>query len=379
MGANNGTLFRDRSAERRVRAPRCTRDRAQRLCRELLGSSSIRWDAKDQTARDAELRHAVDNALGSLRPLGLRCERYLRMAVRHWLGWRTNTRTSALRYLAIIVRAVRVGGLRSLDAHCGIGSAWIGGYVRHMQAAGYQPRTINWHLAGLSSWYGWLQEHGQIQRSPVHAREHRVRVDHSRLYHPARIGHVRRSLSPDHALAFVAWAFSTATPAVRCLAMMLMLGAGLRRGEIIALQITDRYREGDDHCLTVLGKGGRTRSLILEPLVVAAFERFDTDGHGPGRPRVRGQLLVYPNGKPVAYTVMGDWVRIGGVVIGRPDLTPHELRRTYATRLRDAGAPLEGAQRQLGHSSADLTARFYDTGDRRLRFTTGLLPPKRTA
>jgi integrase len=75
-------------------------------------------------------------------------------------------------------------------------------------------------------------------------------------------------------------------------------------------------------------------------------------------------LIAHQAGVPIASETIGAWVRDLGSAIGRPDLTPHELRRSYATRIRDLGAELETAQRMLGHASPATTAAYYDVGDR---------------
>jgi integrase len=50
------------------------------------------------------------------------------------------------------------------------------------------------------------------------------------------------------------------------------------------------------------------------------------------------------------------------------DLTPHDLRSTAATLMRDAGFAREDAAARLGHADAgELLSRVYDQGDRRAR------------
>ena len=49
------------------------------------------------------------------------------------------------------------------------------------------------------------------------------------------------------------------------------------------------------------------------------------------------------------------------------DLTPHDLRSTAATLMRDAGLAKEDAAARLGHADTDMLDRIYDRGDRRAR------------
>lgn len=48
-------------------------------------------------------------------------------------------------------------------------------------------------------------------------------------------------------------------------------------------------------------------------------------------------------------------------------LPPHDLRRTYARRLYEAGLPLLGIQQNLGHASHTTTERYIGQLDARAR------------
>lgn len=51
-------------------------------------------------------------------------------------------------------------------------------------------------------------------------------------------------------------------------------------------------------------------------------------------------------------------VRAYGAGIGKPDLAPHDLRRTFAKLARAGNAPLEQVQLALGHESLDTTQAY---------------------
>ena len=54
-------------------------------------------------------------------------------------------------------------------------------------------------------------------------------------------------------------------------------------------------------------------------------------------------------------------VRKSGAAIGHPELTPHDLCRTYAKLCRKAGGDLEQIQLLLGHASIQTTERYLGT------------------
>ncbi len=211
-----------------------------------------------------------------------------------------------------------------------------------------------------------------VERSPWR-RDLLVHVDQGRLYHKNRIGHTRRRLTVIEAEALLKFAWDK--PSRQRLALMLMMVAGLRKSEVRAIEHSDFYVEGETRYLSVRGKGRKTRAVPLEPLIVGALDQYLNAKDGPGRPVTTGPLIRHPEGGPVHLNTLGYWVRRVGTVIGRPDLTPHELRRTYATLLRDRGAPIETTQLMLGHSNSELTRDFYDVGDRRWTQGTGLTTP----
>jgi integrase/recombinase XerD len=117
----------------------------------------------------------------------------------------------------------------------------------------------------------------------------------------------------------------------------------------------------------VRGKGKKTRVIRLEAWAAAAVLRqVRAINAGVGRPRTTGPLMTVKR-EALAY-----WVDVGVNHVGRPEITPHDLRRTNATLLRNAGAELEQVQEHLGHANPETTRTCYDTEQRPLRVTTGL-------
>jgi integrase len=73
--------------------------------------------------------------------------------------------------------------------------------------------------------------------------------------------------------------------------------------------------------------------------------------------------LVFP-APGGGYQRVGNWrrrTRWDGVVeeLGLPGVTPHDLRRTYGSLARAAGADLRFIQKAMGHESITTTARIY--------------------
>jgi len=58
-----------------------------------------------------------------------------------------------------------------------------------------------------------------------------------------------------------------------------------------------------------------------------------------------------------------DIVQRYGAMIGIPDLTPHDLRRSHSRMARLGGAPIEVIQRTLGHASVRTTELYLQAGE----------------
>ena len=147
-------------------------------------------------------------------------------------------------------------------------------------------------------------------------------------------------------------------PAV--LAFVLLAGqAGLRRGEIIALDLTDAdFRRGQ---LTIarsdwygqIGttKGGKTRRVPMTKRLTAALQAIR---------HLRGPRMLYQrNGEPVSENTLRSWLeraeRAGGLsVTGHI----HQLRHTFCSHLAMRGAPAKAIQELAGHADLSTTMRY---------------------
>jgi len=140
----------------------------------------------------------------------------------------------------------------------------------------------------------------------------------------------------------------------------LLYGAGLRVGELSALDVRDvDLHRGE---VRVMGKGGKERviplpgaareavaawlddrrapGLLAQPLFIALRQRRD----GPRRLGVRDVRRI-----------LKQRARLAGLT---DRVYPHRLRHSYATHLLDMGADLREIQELLGHSSLSTTEKY---------------------
>lgn len=169
--------------------------------------------------------------------------------------------------------------------------------------------------------------------------------------------HVRRILEPllvahdrgaEHDRELLAW-------------VLLMRYAGLRRFEVVGALAADLIERDDDSrggWLTIIGKGGRARTVPIAPGVMLFL-----------RPFARRQGPLFPNAAGAHYDVSTVNVRLRRhlevVDLGGRGITPHRLRHSFGTRTlqlarssnRDA---LREVQTAMGHSSPAVTAVYTE-------------------
>ena len=133
--------------------------------------------------------------------------------------------------------------------------------------------------------------------------------------------------------------------------LLLLYGAGLRIGEVMALT-GDILPLGDT--LKVTGKRAKTRIVPLIAPVRAAIEQYvalSPYGAAPGEILFRGA-----RGGPLAPELIRRAVQAARVRLGLNDrTTPHALRHSFATHLLGRGADLRSLQELLGHASLSST------------------------
>ena len=132
----------------------------------------------------------------------------------------------------------------------------------------------------------------------------------------------------------------------------VMYGAGLRVGEVSALDVFDLDR-GSGVITVRRGKGGKERRVPLGQAGLAAVERWLAE-----RGADEGPLFLNARGGRMSPRTMHRRVERAGQLAGVHGLHPHALRHSFATHLLDRGADLRGIQELLGHASLGTTQRY---------------------
>lgn len=327
---------------------RQNRLRSQEIFREIVGND-----------RRAAIYWAVEEALGcrlAVRRVGapLLCDLFLCDAVSRWLLGCARTEGTIETYISRFADWVAFSEKRSLSDQLDTIARDVQDFLLQLEGEKLAMRTIVLSRNVLRSWFGWLENLGLIQKTPIsrdikkawRINPEQIEVQNGR----------RHALSETEAQKIADWAFESASPTV-CLAVMLLMVAGLRSGEVAKLERKHLLESEGVWSIGVPGKGNKPRVVVLDPVVVAAWHRYAKSRRIRG---AAGPLLLAPGGGHYTPRSIQRWAQQAARVIHRHDeISSHGLRRTAATILAENGAGLDQVRKLLGHSSIEQTARCY--------------------
>lgn len=220
--------------------------------------------------------------------------------------------------------------------------------------------TVSRIRTSLGDFFGFLHKEGLIADDPA-----------GRLERPdVPIGAPKDVLSAEEVERLLGATDTTSALGLRDRAVVeLLYGTGLRRTELLDLDLTDV-----DHAQRVAtvrcGKGGKGRRVPLPRTTHAALMDYVERGR-PTFAQLDGDfaaIFLSSRGKRLSPGVIrglvGRLAKQAGIT---KRLTPHTLRRTYATTLLKHGANLRTIQLLLGHVSLDVTARYLRLDDEEVR------------
>lgn len=152
----------------------------------------------------------------------------------------------------------------------------------------------------------------------------------------------------------------------------VLLGAGLRAGELLGLDLGDVYDTGAYMRLTVLGKGSKERLLLLKRRPALVLRAWLLERRGLASPD--DALFVSLRGEATRLSKAGLEAVLSrhGVAAKVRDVHPHRFRSTFATMLYDGGHDIRKICALMGWSerSGMVTAmRYIKVSQRYLRQT----------
>lgn len=171
--------------------------------------------------------------------------------------------------------------------------------------------------------------------------------------------------------------------------LALAYGTGLRRAEIVALDVGD-YRTETGELLVRRGKGAKSRTVYVAGGAQRALDawlllREATPGGDEKAGEIGAQkagenplFLPYNKGGRLVHRrlhaqTVRDLLEKRVRQAGLDALSPHDLRRSFISELLEAGADLSVVQQLAGHASVATTTRYDRRGEKAKRKAASLL------
>lgn len=212
-------------------------------------------------------------------------------------------------------------------------------FVASEHRRGLSPKSLQRRLSACRSFYTWLLKHGRIAASPA-----------TGLRAPKAPRKLPQVLDVDEAVQLVE--LPTDAPlGLRDRAVLeLLYSSGLRVSELCTL----RWRDLDltDGLVTVLGKGGKQRSVPVGSHARRALEDWRRDSAG------QPTNFVFPGRGDGAITARAVQLRLRQLAQRQglfKRVHPHLLRHSFASHVLESSGDLRSVQELLGHADISTT------------------------
>ena len=143
----------------------------------------------------------------------------------------------------------------------------------------------------------------------------------------------------------------------------VLYGAGLRRSELVKLNLTD-YQALIRSLTVRSGKGGKDRLCYLESSAAAYLaDWLLVRGDAPGplfQPINKGGKL---QPRSMADQAVLEMLQKRGKRAGLQAFSPHDLRRSFIGDLLEAGNDIVTVQKLAGHANVQTTAQYDRRGE----------------
>jgi len=210
----------------------------------------------------------------------------------------------------------------------------------HLGQGSLKPATRNRALTAIKSLLSFAQETGYLA----------FNVGAALKVEPDRDSLSRRILDERT----VARLIDSAPEGRDRILLKLLYVSGIRVSELCALKWSDAQPRQEGGQITVFGKGGKTRSILLKPSLwqQLLLLKNDADAATPiFRSRKGGGPLDVSQVRRIVYAAAAK-------ACPEQKVSPHWMRHAHASHALDRSAPIHLVQATLGHASVSTTGRY---------------------
>jgi integrase/recombinase XerD len=223
-------------------------------------------------------------------------------------------------------------------------------YKEHLMKEGYAVSTINKKINSLKVYNDFLRTEGIVSESFIQLKRDRIKIaDGSEESVDA--------LTEEQVEKLLFYVEDRRKVTLRNkLIVYLLLYTGVRVSELVGIQIADI--DFLNSTLKVTGKGGKRREIGLRQDVLHLIRQYMKEERSESVFRDSPYLLLSQRaGKMHRDAVRGWLVKISKELGFK--LHPHLFRHTFCTRLLKKGVDLTTVSKLAGHSTVNMTAKYY--------------------
>lgn len=210
--------------------------------------------------------------------------------------------------------------------------------------------TINKKINSLKVYNDFLLKNGYVKDSFIQLKRDQVKI-------ASGSEHVVTALSEEEVEKLLFFLEDSKKVSQRNkLIAYLLLYTGVRVTELVSIKLTEI--DVLAATLTVRGKGGKIREISLRQDVLQLIKSYQQEDRKESRFCESEYLLVSQRSRKLHRDAVRDWLAKISEELGMK-LHPHLFRHTFATRLLRKGVDLTTVSKLTGHSTVNMTAKFY--------------------
>ena len=223
-------------------------------------------------------------------------------------------------------------------------------YKQHLLDNEYAIATINKKINSLKVYNDFLQKKGIVSESYIQLKRDRVQI-------AAGSEQIVTALSEEQVekLLFYLEDHTKVSQRNKLIAYLLLY-TGVRVSELVSIKLSDIDYLAST--LTVRGKGGKIREISLRQDVVHLIRSYVKEERVKSKFKDSEYLLLSQRAPKVHRYAIRDWLANISKELGFK-LHPHLFRHTFCTRLLKKGVDLTTVSKLAGHSTVNMTAKFY--------------------
>ena len=232
--------------------------------------------------------------------------------------------------------------------------SWVVDLMRTHQMT---PRSVNRKISALKTYFKFLLREGSVQQNPMNG-----------VISP-KVGKRLPSVIDKKDIQALLAMFEDATSFQdqrNGTVLSLLYGTGMRRAELLGLQISDI--DFDKGRLKVLGKGNKERLIPIGVQLLEILKSYIKVRNITFEDTETTHLILTDRGKAayprMIYNIVNQYLSL---VSTSDKKSPHILRHSFATHLSDNGAELNSIKTLLGHANLSATQIYTHNSVEKLK------------